>query len=37
MNWQEIIVLIIVGYALYYLATKFTNKDNCNDNNCDCS
>ena len=37
MNWQEIIVLIIVGYALYYLATKFIKKDNCNDNNCDCS
>ena len=37
MNWQEIIVLIIVGYALYYLVTKFTKKDNCNGNNCDCS
>jgi predicted small secreted protein len=35
MNWQEILVGIILGIAVYFLIKKYTKKDdNCNTGSC---
>jgi|GEM_PF-2379540 hypothetical protein len=37
MNWEDIIISILVGAAVLYLfKTLRKPKSNCGDNNCDC-
>jgi hypothetical protein len=37
MYWQEIIVLLIIGYSIYFIFNKYFKKEEgCKDSNCDC-
>ena len=37
MYWQEIIVFLIMAYAVFFIFKKYIKKDNgCKDPGCDC-
>jgi len=37
MYWQEIGIILILGFAIYYLVKRFRKpEDNCGNGKCDC-
>ena len=37
MNWQEIAIVLVLGFAIYYLIKRYRKpEDNCGDSNCGC-